>query len=244
MQIEPIRKNSVVQEAITRIKQLIDQGHFKFGQKLPSERELAKVLGISLPSLREALRALSVLGIAEMRPGSGTFLRSSLGSWSHEPFSLLFDLNPSIHLDLFEARMGIEGLLAELAAKKRTEDDLRRMKVALERMKSHLTDKEEYIKHAIEFHRAIIGAARNVVLQTFMEKMYKVLHESRKKTVEQLKDIYRESYLEHRLIYRRIKEGTPMHARRAMVRNLSRVEKRFREDIAGGRNQPVSARPS
>ena len=244
MQIEPIRKNSVVQEAITKIKELIDQGHFKFGQKLPSERELAKVLGISLPSLREALRALSVLGIVEMRPGSGTFLRSSLGSWSHEPFSLFFDLNPSIHLDLFEARMGIEGLLAELAAKKRTEDDLRRMKVALERMKSHLTDKEEYIKHEIEFHRAIIGAARNVVLQTFMEKMYKVLHESRKKTVEQLKDIYRESYLEHRLIYRRIKEGTPIHARRAMVRNLSRVEKRFREDIASGRNQPVSARPS
>ena len=58
MQIEPIRKSSVVEDAISKIKEMIDQGHFRFGDKLPHERKLAKVLGISHPSLREALRAL------------------------------------------------------------------------------------------------------------------------------------------------------------------------------------------
>ena len=66
MPIEPVRKTSVVHSAISKIKELIDEGYFRFGEKLPPERELAKLLGISLPSLREALRALSILGIAEM----------------------------------------------------------------------------------------------------------------------------------------------------------------------------------
>lgn len=231
MQIEPIRKTSVVQGAITKIKELIDQGHYKFGDKLPPERELAKLLGISLPSLREALRALSILGIAEMRPGSGTYLRSSMSSWSSDPFSLLFHLSKPVHLDLFEARMGIEGVIAELAAEKRTDADLLAMERALEKMRFHMRDKREYIKYEIEFHQAIIRAAKNTILEDFMEKMYKVLFESRKRTVEQLKDVYRESYLEHDQIYQHIKERNPKKARKAMVQNLTKVQRRFREEV-------------
>lgn len=229
MHIEPIRRRSVVHDAIAKLKELIEQEHFKWGEKLPSERELARLLGISLPSMREALRALSVLGVVDMRPGSGTYLKDSLGSWSHEAFSLFFDLNPSVHLDLFEARLGIEGFVAELAAKKRTEDDLQRMESALKGMKAHLAEKGEYIRHEIEFHRAVIAAAKNVVLQTFMEKMYKLLHESRKKTVQQLTDVYRDSYLDHYAIYRCIKKGDPRAARRAMRAKLTRVAARFRK---------------
>ena len=242
MQIEPIRKTSVVQGAISRIKELIDQEHFKFGDKLPPERELAKLLGISLPSLREALRALSILGIAEMRPGSGTYLRSSMSDWSSDPFSLLFDLSKPVHIDLFEARMGIEGVIAELAAKKRTEEDLQVMGAALRKMRTHLEDKMEYIRYEIEFHQAIIRAAKNTILEDFMEKMYKVLYESRKRTVEQLKDVYRGSYLEHYQVYRHIKEGDPKKARKAMVGNLTKVEKRFRSKI-GIREQSQASRP-
>jgi len=242
MQIEPIRKTSVVQGAISRIKELIDQEHFKFGDKLPPERELAKLLGISLPSLREALRALSILGIAEMRPGSGTYLRSSMSDWSSDPFSLLFDLSKPVHIDLFEARMGIEGVIAELAAKKRTEEDLQVMGAALREMRNHLEDKMEYIRYEIEFHQAIIRAAKNTILEDFMEKMYKVLYESRKRTVEQLKDVYRESYLEHYQIYRYIKEGDPKKARKAMVENLTKVEKRFRSKTGIG-EQSQASRP-
>jgi GntR family transcriptional repressor for pyruvate dehydrogenase complex len=228
MHIEPVQKTSVVQSAITRIKELIEQEYFKWGDKLPPERELAKLLGISLPSLREALRALSVLGVAEMRPGSGTYLRSSMSDWSADPYSLLFSLRQPMQVELFEARMGIEGVLAELAARKRTEKDLERMEAALQKMKRHMDMKHEYIQYEIEFHQTIIVAARNSILEDFMEKMYKVLYESRKQTVEQLRDVYRESYLEHYRIYRCIKEGDAKKARKAMVGNLTRVEKRYR----------------
>jgi GntR family transcriptional repressor for pyruvate dehydrogenase complex len=230
MPIQPVQRTSVVQSAISKIKELIDEEYFKFGEKLPPERELAKLLGISLPSLREALRALSILGIAEMRPGSGTYLRSSMNDWSSDPFSLLFNLSRPLHIDLFEARMGIEGIIADLAAKKRTEEDLQAMEAALQKMRAHVEDKKEYIKYEIEFHQAIIRAAKNTILKDFMEKMYKVLYESRKRTVEQLKDVYRESYLEHYQIYRHIKEGDSKRAQKAMVDNLTGVEKRFRQN--------------
>lgn len=239
MQIEPVQKTSVVQSAISKIKELIDQEYFKFGDKLPPERELAKLLGISLPSLREALRALSILGIAEMRPGSGSYLRSSMSDWSSDPFSLLFNLNRPVHIDLFEARMGIEGIIAELAAKKRTEEDLKNMEVALQNMRSNLGDKKEYIEYEIKFHQTIIKAARNTILEDFMEKMYKILYESRQRTVEQLKDIYKESYLEHYQIFRHIKGRDPKRARKAMVDNLAKVEKRFQKYTKEkGRPQP------
>lgn len=241
MQIEPVRRTSVVQSAISKIKELIDEEYFKFGEKLPPERELARLLGISLPSLREALRALSILGIAEMRPGSGTYLRSSMSDWSSDPFSLLFNLSRPLHIDLFEARMGIEGIIAELAAKKRTEEDLQTMEAALQKMRSHVEDKKEYIKYEIEFHQAIIRAAKNTILKDFMEKMYKVLYESRKRTVEQLKDVYRESYLEHYQVYRHIKARDPKKAKKAMVDNLTKVEKRFRQNR--GKEWPDCRKP-
>jgi GntR family transcriptional repressor for pyruvate dehydrogenase complex len=224
-QIEPILKKSVVQDAISKIKELIDQEYFKFGEKLPPERELAKLLGISLPSLREALRALSILGIAEMRPGSGTYLRSSLSSWSSDAFSLLFNLRTSVHIDLFEARIGIEGVVAELAAKKRSDEDLKRMELALQKMRSNLNNKEQYIKFEIEFHQAVIRASRNSILEDLMEKINKLLYESRKKTIEYLKDVYKDSYLKHYQIYRSIKDNDTKKARKAMIQHLSYLEK-------------------
>ena len=224
-QIEPILKKSVVQDAISKIKELIDQEYFKFGEKLPPERELAKLLGISLPSLREALRALSILGIVEMRPGSGTYLRSSLSSWSSDAFSLLFNLRTSVHIDLFEARIGIEGVVAELAAKKRSDEDLKRMELALQKMRSNLNNKEQYIKFEIEFHQAVIRASRNSILEDLMEKINKLLYESRKKTIEYLKDVYKDSYLKHYQIYRSIKDNDTKKARKAMIQHLSYLEK-------------------
>lgn len=241
MQIEPVRKTSVVQSAINKIKELIDQNHFKFGEKLPPERELAQLLGISLPSLREALRALSVLGVTETRPGSGTYLRSALSTWSSDPFSLLFELRKEFSLDLLEARMWIEGIIAEWAAQKRNEEDLRSMERALQRMKAHLDNKSEYIKYEIEFHQAVIRAAKNYILEDLMEKMYKLLYGSRKRTVEYLKDVYRESYLGHEKIYRSIKEGDAKKARQIMVQHFALIEKRLREDLARQRSHENAA---
>ncbi len=116
------------------------------------------------------------------------------------------------------------------------------MEKALQAMRSNAENKKKYIKFELQFHQAIIRAAHNTILEDFMEKMYKVLFESRKKTVEQLRDVYRESYLDHYQIYRHIRGGNPKRARQAMVKNLSAVEERFRRDSRRGRmgSQEVS----
>ncbi|MBW2139008.1 MAG: FadR family transcriptional regulator, partial [Deltaproteobacteria bacterium] len=72
--VKKIRKKSVPEEIILELQNLIDAGHLKPGSRLPAEREFAKMLDVSRPSLREALRTLSLLGIIENRPGSGTYL--------------------------------------------------------------------------------------------------------------------------------------------------------------------------
>lgn len=231
MHIAPIRKRSVVDDAISKIKKLIDQDYFRYGDKLPPERELAKQLGISLPSLREALRALGVLGVVEVRQGNGTYLRSSLDAWSHEPFTLLFNLHPAMHLELFEARIGLEGLIAELAAKKRSVDDLKSMEHSLQQMKAHLNDRYEWIKHDFEFHDAIVKASHNMLLQMIMERLYKLLHESREKTVKLLTDC-QEAYEAHYRIYQGILAGDPWAAREAIENNLTKVEQRYRQTVS------------
>ena len=99
-----------------------------------------------------------------MKPGSGTYIRSSLSIWSSDPFSLLFDPRKEVHLDLFEARKGLEGIIGELAAQKRTEEDLQRMEDALQDMEGSAGDEAIYIRHEIEFNQAILRAARNIIL--------------------------------------------------------------------------------
>jgi GntR family transcriptional repressor for pyruvate dehydrogenase complex len=237
MQIEPIRKKSVVQDAISKIKELIDEGYFKFGERLPAERDLAISLGISLPSLREALRALSILGITDMVPGSGTYLRSSLDSWSNDPFSMLFELKKTVHIDLFDARRGIEGIIAELAAERRTDEDLERMELALKNMRKNVKDRDLFLKFESKFHEAVIHGARNFILRDFMEKMYKLLYESRRKTIKYYKDVYKEGYLEHYKIYKYIKKQDVKGARKAMVQHLSFLEKHVREEENEGREE-------
>jgi len=234
MQIEPIRKKSVVKDAISKIKELIDQGYFKFGERLPAERELATSLGISLPSLREALSALSILGITDMLPGNGTYLRSSLDSWSNDPFSILFDLNKTVHIDLFEARRGMEGVIAELAAEKRTDKDLESMELVLKSMRDSVKDRDQFLKFETKFHEAVILAAQNFILRDFMEKMYKLLYESRRKTIKYYKDLYKECYLDHYKIYKYIKKQDIKGARKAMVQHLSFLEKHVREEEKEG----------
>jgi DNA-binding transcriptional regulator YhcF (GntR family) len=105
--VKPVRKKSVPEEIIHEIKSLIDAGYLLPGSKLPGERELAQRMNVSRPSLREALRVLSLLGVIENRPGSGTYLASSAERWPVEPFSILFHLKRST-LSKFHARKILE----------------------------------------------------------------------------------------------------------------------------------------
>ena len=94
----------------------------------------------------------------------------------------------------------------------------------LKTMKAQVHDKTAYMEAEIQFHLSVVKAAKNVILEDIMEKMNKLLHESRKRTLERFHDIYKESYLKHLNVYTAIKEMDPKQARKAMVEHLSYVE--------------------
>jgi GntR family transcriptional repressor for pyruvate dehydrogenase complex len=209
--IRPIRKKTVPEEIIHELKSLIDSGKITPGSKLPPERELARMLNVSRPSLREALRALSLLGIVENRHGSGTYLTSSPDRWPLEPFSILLSLNKGALLDIFEARKSLEGTVAALAARRRNVDDLKTMKEALGKMRVNVRNYGTYTKHELRFHKAIVEAAGNRVISDLMSYLDEDLRH-------------------HEEIFERIKSGDEQMAIRTMTDHLLLFEQRLKDE--------------
>lgn len=232
--IKPVRKKSIPEEIIHQFKYLIDAGHIKPGDRLPGERELALMMKTSRPSLREALRVLTLFGIIENRPGSGTFLTTSSDQWPTEPFSILFFLKKSTLFQIFEARKILESGVAALAATHRNDEDLRAMEKALSKMHLNLEKPEKYIKHELEFHRAIIEATDNLVIADLMEKLYKLLKETRARIMRKYSiplHTYRyQDYKNHEKIYEAIKAGDATMAMQAMTDHLKDFEQRLKDE--------------
>src|SRR5439155_25898864 len=108
VEFQTIRRNAVAHEAIDTIKRMIVRGELQAGQRLPAERDLAAQLGLSRPSLREAIRALIALNILESRHGEGTFVSSLEPDLLTEPIDFVLQVNDGGLRALFEARRVLE----------------------------------------------------------------------------------------------------------------------------------------
>jgi GntR family transcriptional repressor for pyruvate dehydrogenase complex len=229
--MRPIRKKTVPEEIIHELKSHIDSGKITPGSKLPPERELARMLNVSRPSLREALRALSLLGIVENRHGSGTYLTGSTDRFPLEPFSILLSLSKGALLDILEARKSLEGTVAALAARRRSDDDLQAMDKALGKMQLNVRNYGTYTKYELRFHRAIVEAAGNGVIRDLMEKLYRLLIDTRKRVYRYASETL--SYQDcrnHEVIFEHIKSGDEQMAMKAMTDHLLLFEQRLRDE--------------
>ncbi len=231
--IKPIRKQTVPEQIIHEFKSLIDSGQITPGSRLPGERELAEMLNVSRPSLREALRALSLLGIVENRHGSGTFLSASPDRWPSEPFSIMLSIKRGMLFDIFEARKCLEGSVAELAARRRSDEDLQAMEEALKQMRLTVRNPEQYPIYEMEFHRAIVEAAGNAVIADLMEKLYNLLKDTRggiNGYTSEATAFRDEDLRNHQVILDRIKEGDGVRATKAMIDHLMNFERRLQDE--------------
>src|SRR5579862_3454018 len=126
---------SVCEDIIEQIKELVRSDHYGLGSKLPSERELAEQLGVSRPSVREALRTLAIMGVLETRHGSGTQVSESSQNILRAPFEFLMILDQPTLFELYETRALIEVFLAGRAAEQWTSADLEAIENALNEMR-------------------------------------------------------------------------------------------------------------
>ena len=125
--VEPIKSTRIYEEIVRQVKALIAEGRLKSGDQLPPERDLAAQFKVSRTSVREALRTLESLGLIEIRPGEGTFVREVSVESLIEPLAHVILSQREAVGELFEARRLLEPALAGLAARRATQDDLHEM---------------------------------------------------------------------------------------------------------------------
>jgi GntR family transcriptional repressor for pyruvate dehydrogenase complex len=164
-------KGSVTQRAIEEIKQMIAEGTLQPGQRLPNERDLSARLGISRSSMREAIRALTVLGVLEARHGSGIYVTQLEADDLLETFGLVVEVSPKARLvELLEVRRILESAATAQAAARITEVQLAEVARHLAAM-DETTSAEEFIAADMAFHRAIARSAGNEALAAIIEQL-------------------------------------------------------------------------
>src|SRR5690349_15691572 len=124
MTFEAISKTAVAEDIVAQLLLLIREKKLCPGDKLPPERELAVMMGVSRPSLREALRSLSIMHVVELRHGSGTYVTSLEPEILVEHLDFVFALDDSTYLQLFETRKILEPGICSLAAQRISDEEL------------------------------------------------------------------------------------------------------------------------
>lgn len=172
--LQPINRSPLYEQVVERLREFIDVQQLKPGDRLMSERELAEQLGVSRTSVRQALTALKVLGLVEIRHGEGVYLLRPPGAVIP---SLAFEIVESEvdHPMIWEVREGIEVQAARLAARRRTDEDLEAMRAALRDMRESIADGGDGIDGDRRFHRAVAQAAHNALLAQLTDQLSDVI---------------------------------------------------------------------
>ena len=166
--------------AVTRqIELLILRGILRPGERLPAERDLADRMGVSRPSLREAVAELQDKGLLTSRAGAGIFVADVLGNAFSPALIRLFSDHDEAVFDYIGFRRDREGLAAERAARHASETDLKVIQTIFDKMAAaHLkTNPETEAQLDAEFHLSIIEASHNVVMLHMMRSMFQMLRE-------------------------------------------------------------------
>ncbi|MCB1951306.1 MAG: FCD domain-containing protein [Rhodocyclaceae bacterium] len=160
---------------------MIAEGVIKQGERLPSERQLAERLGVSRPSLREAIQKLGTKGLITSRHGGGTYVSDRLDAAFTDPLIALIKERGDAEFDTLQVRMELESMAAALAAERATESDRKNIEekyAAMAECHASTADAVSKLKADIAFHLAIVEASHNVVVAHLMRAVMTVLEAS------------------------------------------------------------------
>ena len=221
-------KREAAKQAVDRLRDLILQGEFSAGERLPPERLLARELGVSRSTLREAIRALVVMNVLVSRHGDGTYVSSLEPDLLAEPFELMVSLSDESLSHLFEVRRVLETACAGLAAERISDEELVQFDRILEHSEAARDDPEELLDRDVELHTAVVRATRNPLLIRIMSGVGALALASRRRTIS-LPGVADRSLADHARIVSALRRRSPETARAAMEAHLENVERSFRE---------------
>ena len=225
----PITNPKAYDQVIEVIKDKIKKGKIKKGDKLPSEREMAESLGLSRASVREALRALEVIGLIESIQGAGNYIRTNFDNSLIEPLSLMFMLQESSVKEMYDLRETLELQCVKLSARYIEENELGLLTAILNRMYLAKTE-EESLELDIEFHYLIAKTSRNMLLINVLEVLSQLMDEFIRKSRMQIlhEGNTRENLLEiHENLLRALKCREEAKASQAMKEHFDLIRKAY-----------------
>lgn len=166
--IEEISHNPLTDRVIVKIQELIWRGDVLPDDYLPSQHELAQQFGVGLSTIREAVKALSLLGLVDARAGRGTRVLPDALKILNSSTLMKANLGTVEAEQVMEARLAIEGALTRLATHRASAEDIVEIEEAIQEMQSAIDNSEEFVRADIRFHMAVARASKNEVLaQTY-----------------------------------------------------------------------------
>ena len=217
--LSPMARPRLYEQVLDRLRAYAADAGLRAGDRLPAERELAQRLGVSRASVKQAIVVLAVQGLVETRHGGGTYLvRDTLDA---EPVERLMERRSRLP-DVLDAREALETKLAELAAMRRTDDDLAVLESALEFMAAEIADGAAGVEGDRRFHAAVTNAAHSALLAEFMGAIADQITESRTESLRQPGRPPR-SLDQHIRIAEAIRDRNPRAAADAMREHLRTV---------------------
>ncbi|MBG6238662.1 GntR family transcriptional repressor for pyruvate dehydrogenase complex [Mycetocola sp. CAN_C7] len=223
---------AVTDEAILKIKEMIISGALGPGDRLPPEKELSERLGLSRSSMREAVKALEVIRVLDVRRGDGTYVTSLEPRLLLEAMSFVVDLHDdSSILELFAVRRILEPAAVALASGRMTDSAIASLRSQIEAV-DNSTDVEGLVAHDLEFHGAIVAIAGNGYLTSLIESLSSHTVRARIwRGLTQENSVGR-TLAEHRAIVDALERGDAELAQALTVVHISGVEQWLRDAVA------------
>jgi DNA-binding FadR family transcriptional regulator len=246
--LQAVEPRRLYRQIADQLAQLIANGEFPAGSRLPAERELAVSLGVSRASVREAIISLEMSGLVEVRVGTGIFVTSRPEATARASR----DAGPG-PFELLAARKLVEGEIAALAASVATPDDAEALQHSVERLAAHVDDFAARESEDREFHLRLAKATGNSSLELVVQGLWDQRAElwGRMQQHFHTRDLAERTIRDHAAIAAAVAARNPEGARAAMHRHLARVAREFQRGVdneerpGGGRDRraaPMSAR--
>lgn len=235
MKFQPIKPKKVSSQIADQIRSSILAGEFSPGDKLPPERELAEMFGVSRPSVREALNVLASAGLVMSYQGGGTVVLSLVDGNAGNPLSELIRTQQDRALDVIEVRKCMESWTAYYAAQRALPEDIRRVEEIVTGMKRNLAGMLPSEDLDANFHIVIARATHNIVWLHLMQSLFDAMKEFQQsvwRAVYITGEDHHQLYQHHNSIFEAIKSRDAEAAREAMMVHLTFAEQRSTAYVA------------
>ena len=239
--LSPVARQSTVGAVAKQLLDHLTTGDFEPGTRLPPERSLAASLGVGRSTLREAMAALDVLGIVEVRPGSGAYITSTSAEVMPQAIKWSLMLGQPRTQDLVEVREHLEVLTAKLAAARATDDDVARLEKHVVGMREADGDVEAFVAADMAFHFEIAQIANNSVLQDILQSVSSLLHAWFDRTLR-VPGTIEATLVEHEAVFDAIRDRSAELAESRMKELMDNADVRLKKTIDEDDERPAHRR--